>query len=62
MQFVIIGDVKVGKTAICRQFVNNDSPREDLNATIGVDLNLKVLKTKGVRVKLQIWDTAGQER
>ena len=53
---------KVGKTAICRQFVNNDSPREDLNATIGVDLNLKVLKTKGVRVKLQIWDTAGQER
>ena len=62
MQFIIIGDIKVGKTAICRQFMTGEGPGEDLNATIGVDLNLKVVKTKGLRVKLQIWDTAGQER
>ena len=62
MQFIIIGDIKVGKTAICRQFVNGEGIGEELNATIGVDLNLKVVKTKGIRVKLQIWDTAGQER
>ncbi|KAI6645674.1 Ras-related protein Rab-13-like [Oopsacas minuta] len=62
MQVIVIGDAKVGKTAICRQFVSGESPGEDLTATIGVDLNLKIVRARGLRVKLQIWDTAGQER
>ena len=62
LQFIIIGDVRVGKTAICRRFVFDESPTDDLNATIGLDLNLKMIRARGMRVKLQIWDMAGQER
>ena len=62
LQLIIIGDVRVGKTAICRQFVWDESPTDDLNATIGLDLNLKLIRARGKRIKLQIWDTAGQER
>ena len=62
LQIIVIGDMRVGKTAICRQFVSEESPNDDLNATIGLDLNVKMVRARGMRLKLQIWDTAGQER
>ena len=62
LQFIMIGDSKVGKTAICKRFLTQEAFVSDINATIGVDIHLHVIQVGGIKVKMQIWDTAGEER
>ncbi|CAF1509459.1 unnamed protein product [Adineta ricciae] len=56
-----IGDSGVGKTSIIQRFCT-DSFREAFSATIGIDLQAKMLNIDNRIIALQLWDTAGQER
>lgn len=58
---VLAGDAAVGKSSfimrLCKgKFVAN------LNSTLGVDFQTKVIEVDGRVIALQLWDTAGQER
>ncbi|ELT94782.1 hypothetical protein CAPTEDRAFT_160577 [Capitella teleta] len=60
-KIVLAGDAAVGKSSfimrLCKnKFVNN------LNSTLGVDFQTKVIEVDGRVIALQLWDTAGQER
>ena len=58
----ILGDGRVGKTAICNSFTGIQFS-EETSITIGsakFDKRLNV--AEGKEIKLVIWDTAGQER
>ncbi len=57
----MIGDAAVGKTSICKRYVNNEFTLEN-TPTIGCDNFEKTIQVNGTEVKLSIWDTAGQER
>ena len=58
----MLGDEKVGKTSICRSFVNLDL-LEDYITTIGCEkFEKKELLNNGKEVRLIIWDSGGQER
>ncbi|XP_022747491.1 ras-related protein RABC2a-like isoform X1 [Durio zibethinus] len=59
-KIVLIGDLAVGKSSLAASFISDSAA--DLDKTIGVDLNIKLLTVGGKRLKLTIWDTAGQER
>ncbi|CAF1035557.1 unnamed protein product [Didymodactylos carnosus] len=56
-----IGDSGVGKTSFIQRFCT-DNFRETFSATIGVDLQVKMLNLDQKIIALQLWDTAGQER
>ncbi len=58
---IIIGDTAVGKTSICKRYVNNEFSFE-CTPTIGCDNFEKTIEISGKQIKLSIWDTAGQER
>lgn len=62
-KLIIIGDSGrfltdsgVGKSCILLQFTS-ERYREKHEVTIGVEFGSKVLKHKGMTIKLQIWDT-----
>lgn len=60
-RIILAGDAAVGKSSfimrLCKnKFVNN------LNSTLGVDFQTKVIEVDDKLVVLQLWDTAGQER
>ena len=58
----LLGDSKVGKTAICNSFLNIDF-HEIALSTIGSEkLESKIKIKNGEEIKLSIYDTAGQER
>lgn len=56
-----IGDSGVGKTSFIQRFCT-DSFKDTFAATIGVDLQVKMLNIENRIIALQLWDTAGQER
>jgi small GTP-binding protein len=56
-----IGDSGVGKTSFIQRFCT-DNFKDTFAATIGVDLQVKMLNIDDRIVALQLWDTAGQER
>jgi len=56
-----IGDSGVGKTSFIQRFCT-DNFKDAFAATIGVDLQVKMLNIDNRIVALQLWDTAGQER
>ncbi|KAL8538720.1 hypothetical protein ACS0TY_000654 [Phlomoides rotata] len=60
---LLVGDSSVGKSSLLLSFISNcqQSPH-NLSPTIGVDFKIKLLTTRGKRLKLTIWDTAGQEK
>ena len=58
---VIFGDAGSGKTTLTQRYMSNKFI-SDTQMTIGVDLQVKVLKVANKRVKLQIWDFGGEER
>lgn len=58
---IVLGDSRVGKTALIHKFVTKES-RADFKATVGVDISSLSMIVNGKQVDLQIWDTAGQER
>ena len=58
----LLGDGKVGKSAICNAFIGVDFMNEAIS-TIGFEKFEKKLKMDdGKEIKLVLWDTAGQER
>ncbi|CAF1660948.1 unnamed protein product [Rotaria magnacalcarata] len=56
-----IGDSGVGKTSFIHRFCQNQFT-ETFSATVGVDLQVKMLNIDDRIIALQLWDTAGQER
>ena len=60
-RLILIGDSKVGKSSLLRQFTDGRY-LDSCDTTVGVDFHAKVIKVDGCSIKLQIWDTAGQER
>ncbi|XP_022747264.1 ras-related protein RABC2a-like isoform X2 [Durio zibethinus] len=54
-KIVLIGDTAVGKSSLAASFISDSAA--DLDKTIGVDLNIKLLTVGGKRLKLTIWDT-----
>ncbi|CAF0791335.1 unnamed protein product [Adineta steineri] len=60
-KIAFIGDSGVGKTSFIQRFCT-DNFNEAFSATIGVDLQAKMLNIDNRVIALQLWDTAGQER
>ncbi|XP_047914771.2 EF-hand calcium-binding domain-containing protein 4A isoform X6 [Anser cygnoides] len=58
---VFVGNSGVGKSSFIHRFCY-DRFLAELNATIGVDYQVKSLMVDNTQVALQLWDTAGQER
>ncbi|OXB54384.1 hypothetical protein ASZ78_003167, partial [Callipepla squamata] len=58
---VFVGNSGVGKSSFIHRFCY-DRFLADLNATIGIDYQVKSLMVDNTQVALQLWDTAGQER
>ncbi|KFM05325.1 Ras-related protein Rab-44, partial [Aptenodytes forsteri] len=58
---VFVGNSGVGKSSFIHRFCYGRFLAE-LNATIGVDYQVKSLMVDNTQVALQLWDTAGQER
>ena len=57
---IIVGNSNVGKSCLLLRFVDGRY-RNDHEVTIGIDFGIKIIETKGVRVKLHIWDCCGME-
>lgn len=61
MKFILVGNTSVGKTSLTWRY-KFDEFRENLNPTIGVDVQTKTYPMFSTEVKILLWDTAGQER
>ncbi len=61
MKFILIGNTSVGKTSLTWRY-KFDEFRENLNPTIGVDVQTKSYSMFSTDIKILLWDTAGQER
>ena len=62
IKIAMLGDSKVGKTAICQTFMNIEFCENNLS-TIGIEkLESSIKLRNGEEIKLILWDTAGQER
>ena len=58
----LLGDGKVGKSAICNRFLGLEF-NIDIMTTIGSEKFEKKINLKnGKEIRLILWDTAGQER
>ena len=58
----LLGDTQVGKTAICRSFMNYEFENEILSTIGNIKLEKKYKLKNGEQIKLILWDSAGQER
>ena len=58
----LLGDSQVGKTAICRAFMNYEFENEYLTTIGNIRLDKKYKLKNGEQIKLILWDSAGQER
>ena len=61
IKLMVIGETKVGKTALIKKYTRNEFGGTYLT-TVGIDFQEKIINVEDKYVKLQIWDTAGQER
>ncbi|KAL0485015.1 Ras-related protein Rab [Acrasis kona] len=60
LKIVLLGDSKVGKTALASQY--NGNPNTDPHKTIQLDIHIKnVEKSPEEKLMIQIWDTAGDD-
>lgn len=58
---ILLGNVSVGKTSICTQFLETKFEGE-YTCTVSVDFKIKSLQVdENTTADLQIWDTCGQE-
>ena len=53
---ILVGDSGVGKTSLIQRFCR-DHFKEAFAATVGVDLQVKMIKIENQIIGLQIWDT-----
>jgi small GTP-binding protein len=58
----MLGDSRVGKTAICNTFMNIEFMDNTLSTIVMEKLESQMTLKNGEEIKLVIWDTAGQER
>ncbi|KAK8896213.1 hypothetical protein M9Y10_014108 [Tritrichomonas musculus] len=58
---LLVGASNTGKSSILMRLCEN-SFKEDITATIGVEFKSKIFNIDGNEVRLQIWDTSGIER
>nr|XP_056707944.1 EF-hand calcium-binding domain-containing protein 4B-like [Euleptes europaea] len=58
---VLLGNSGVGKSSFIHRFCYNRFMAK-INATVGIDYQVKSLMVDNTQVLLQLWDTAGQER
>ena len=61
IKFVLIGDIKVGKTSIFKNYVNHKIIKE-YNPTIGIDENKIMIEKNQKTFVLKIEDTSGNEK
>ncbi len=61
IKIVIVGESAVGKTNLLLRYIE-DRFDEGLKATIGFDIESKIIDIEDKAVKVQFYDTAGQER
>ena len=61
IKLMVIGETRVGKTALINKYTKNTFGGTYLT-TVGIDFQEKIINIEEKTVKLQIWDTAGQER
>ena len=61
IKIMVIGETRVGKTALIKKYVKNEFGVVYLT-TVGIDFQEKIINVEDKSVKLQIWDTAGEER
>lgn len=61
LKFVLIGDCRVGKSALSRSFMQKDF-HNDLQSTVGIEFSTREISFERCAIKAQVWDTAGQER
>ena len=54
--WIILGDSGVGKTSFIQRFCT-DTFKDTFSATIGVDLQVKMLNIDSRIIALQLWDT-----
>eukprot|EP00826_Nyctotherus_ovalis_P009076 TRINITY_DN12374_c0_g1_i18.p1 TRINITY_DN12374_c0_g1~~TRINITY_DN12374_c0_g1_i18.p1 ORF type:complete len:207 (-),score=68.55 TRINITY_DN12374_c0_g1_i18:299-919(-) len=61
-KILIVGDSKVGKTAMLMKFLFGKFDKE-IPSTVGTEFGSKIVTTSdNKRIKLNIWDTAGDKR
>ena len=63
LKMILIGNDKVGKSALCNKICKNEFP-ENYVATVGFEffnLNFRIVSDKKPVLKNQIWDCCGQE-
>ena len=60
IKILLIGDAKVGKSAILEKFMT-DSIVKEYECTIGMEFKTKIIMIDDKRIKLQIWDTNGSK-
>lgn len=61
LKFVLVGDLRVGKTQLSKRFVKSDFSKEYVT-TVGMEYSTKQLPFQKCNLNAQIWDLAGQER
>jgi small GTP-binding protein len=61
IKLVLLGDGRVGKTSIRKQYLGQGFPTEYLE-TLGADFSIKTTKFHNLDLRYQIWDIAGQPR
>ena len=60
-KIITLGDSSVGKTSIINRFIN-DIFDEDIDPTLGIKHNFKILEINDKKMKLSLIDTNGQEK
>lgn len=61
VKIVIIGEAGVGKTSLMSKFVS-DTFSDQMQPTIGCDIQNKTVEVEGTSLEVRLWDTAGSER
>lgn len=61
VKIVIIGEASVGKTSLMSNFVSNTFS-DQMQPTIGCDIQNKSMIIEGRKADVRLWDTAGCER
>lgn len=61
VKIVIIGEAGVGKTSLMSKFVSNTFS-DQMQPTIGCDIQNKSMIVEGQKIDVRLWDTAGCER
>ena len=60
-QFLLLGDMAVGKTCLINRYTNGVF-KEEYTSTVGIDFYTKPEEINNKTVQVKIWDTVGQER